>query len=375
MIAWELQHHIDPSRAAADGARMAALDEFESHLIAADSLDRALDVVIVDSVRLMGGDFGSVQLLDDTHALRIARAHGFSEELVAAAKPVTIGDTSTCGLALQRQAQVIAPDLVAEPGKACYQLLIDQAGVRSIQSTPMITSDGVLVGMMNTHFRRTGEPPAEDMLMAGLYARQAAEVLRRLREPAKPSDPELSPRLKNLLALILGLARRTLRGAPEMKDHVEAFAHRLAGLARAHAVVDQHDRRGADITTVIDAQLAGEDATRVRRQGPALVIAPDSAYALGLIVHELGANARRHGALSIRAGRVKVEWAADPATGRVELVWTESGGPPVQPPETRGFGSSLIENLALAGLARAEFDYRPQGLVCRVSAPIAGAGY
>jgi two-component sensor histidine kinase len=65
------------------------------------------------------------------------------------------------------------------------------------------------------------------------------------------------------------------------------------------------------------------------------------------VLHELATNAVKYGALSVTDGRVSVAWSAEvnPETGArsVVLRWSETGGPPVAPPQRRGSGTDLIQ--------------------------------
>jgi two-component sensor histidine kinase len=56
---------------------------------------------------------------------------------------------------------------------------------------------------------------------------------------------------------------------------------------------------------------------------------------------------------------------------RLQIVWTEAGGPKVASPSSKGFGSRLIER-GLAGQLGGEavIDYRETGVVCRIMAPL-----
>ena len=92
-------------------------------------------------------------------------------------------------------------------------------------------------------------------------------------------------------------------------------------------------------------------------------------------MHELATNAAKYGALSRPDGRVVVEWrvVAVGDDDTIHLVWSEHGGPPVSPPTRKGFGSRLIER-GLAGAVGGEVSlaYEPDGLICRVVAPLGG---
>jgi two-component sensor histidine kinase len=97
------------------------------------------------------------------------------------------------------------------------------------------------------------------------------------------------------------------------------------------------------------------------------------ALALAIALQELATNAVKYGALSNTSGEIRITWTVDETTApaRLHLRWEETGGPPVEPPTRRGFGTRLIErSLAqeLDGDARLEFA--PTGVVCTVDAPI-----
>lgn len=99
-------------------------------------------------------------------------------------------------------------------------------------------------------------------------------------------------------------------------------------------------------------------------------LSPAEALTLGLVFHELATNAAKYGALSSASGCVKVGWSLQEAgeRPRLELTWTEEGGPPVKRPERQGFGSRLIERSLKGDIdGQADLDFRPEGLRCRLS--------
>ena len=106
---------------------------------------------------------------------------------------------------------------------------------------------------------------------------------------------------------------------------------------------------------------------------PEVALLPGKATALGMILHELATNAMKYGALSVPAGREKVDWelaADEDGSSTVHLRWEESNGPETSPPDTTGFGTRLIMFSAERELGgRAELSYRPEGLVATVSFP------
>jgi two-component sensor histidine kinase len=88
-----------------------------------------------------------------------------------------------------------------------------------------------------------------------------------------------------------------------------------------------------------------------------------------MAMHELATNAAKYGALSESKGRIDVEWQTEP-DGALRLKWKETGGPPVQIPERKGFGTAVLENM-IKGQSKGEMimDWRPEGLACEISLP------
>jgi two-component sensor histidine kinase len=117
----------------------------------------------------------------------------------------------------------------------------------------------------------------------------------------------------------------------------------------------------------------GGDVGRFTLEGPDLTILPKTAISLALAIHELATNAVKHGALSAPDGHVSLRWArmSSQGTPRLSMVWEESGGPIVEMPKRRGFGTRMIERGLAAELAgTVTIDFRPQGVICTVDAPL-----
>jgi two-component sensor histidine kinase len=197
---------------------------------------------------------------------------------------------------------------------------------------------------------------------------------------------ELNHRVKNTLATVQGIAAQTLRTDTEPEAARGAFLARLLALAKTHDLLTATAWSGSGVREVVLAELAPfRDEARLGRvalDGPEVGLTPNATVALGMAIHELVTNAVKYGALSVPGGRVAVAWSvrapgrAGDGAGprrRLNLTWSEAGGPPVTPPSRRGFGSRLIERgLAreLGGTARIEFA--PEGVRCVMDLSLAG---
>jgi two-component sensor histidine kinase len=180
--------------------------------------------------------------------------------------------------------------------------------------------------------------------------------------------------MKNMLQVVQAVIRRTAKARDSVEDFERSLLGRLTAMSRAHDLLASQKWHGADISAVI-RQEAGNfgGASVVRVDGPHLRLNPKAALSFAMVVHELGTNALKYGALLSHDGRVDVTWQVERGAGERRLVfrWEESGGPRVQPPARRGFGSLLVErSIAYELDGSATLDYRPEGLVCVISAPL-----
>jgi two-component sensor histidine kinase len=98
------------------------------------------------------------------------------------------------------------------------------------------------------------------------------------------------------------------------------------------------------------------------------------ALATAMALQELATNAVKYGALSNASGKVRITWRviSENEQQRLYLTWSESGGPSVEPPQRRGFGTRLIERSLAQDLSgTVEIRFAPAGVVCTVDAPLA----
>lgn len=192
---------------------------------------------------------------------------------------------------------------------------------------------------------------------------------------------ELNHRVKNTLATVQSIALQTLRNAAGPEQAREQITARLIALSKVHDVLTQTSWERAQLRQIVTeatAVLDSENGSRFDIEGPDVWVSAKSALALAMALHELCTNAVKYGALSNDRGRVAIEWTVaedDGATRQLRMRWVEAGGPPVTPPDRRGFGSRLIEHglgQDLGGEVRVEFA--PAGVTCTILAPLDASG-
>jgi two-component sensor histidine kinase len=210
-----------------------------------------------------------------------------------------------------------------------------------------------------------GEPLSFIGVMMDITQRKRAEEHQRL------LVNELNHRVKNTLAIVQAIAHQSFKGTALSQEARQAFEGRLAALSTAHDLLTQQNWEAASIHQIIldGVGALGLTRDRVRTDGPDLLLAPHTAVSLAMAVHELATNALKYGSLSRPGGTVDAIWRVEDE--RLSFQWQEQGGPAVSIPETRDFGTRMIEvGLASELSGTVTIKFRPAGLICRVDAPI-----
>ncbi len=187
---------------------------------------------------------------------------------------------------------------------------------------------------------------------------------------------ELNHRVKNSLVMVQSLARQSFIHSATLVDAREKLDARLLALSTAHDTLTRQNWHSADLLELTqDAAALYESGDRNRfiLEGTPCRLDPRRALALSMALHELCTNAVKHGALSAPTGNVRISWERQRHQDQelIELVWQETGGPAVQPPAQRGFGSRLLERGLKHDLAgEVELAFEPGGLCFRARIPV-----
>ncbi|MEF2554528.1 HWE histidine kinase domain-containing protein [Aurantimonas sp. A2-1-M11] len=186
---------------------------------------------------------------------------------------------------------------------------------------------------------------------------------------------EMSHRVKNLLAIASGLTAITSRSTKTTTDMARELTLRLTALGRAHDLVrpvpGQSEKASSllgDLLTVLLAPYddLGAFSGRIRVSVPRMSVGYAATTVLALVVHELATNSLKYGALSVDTGTLDVSCSAHDEA--VTIVWTEAGGPKVEPPLGKGgYGSRLVER-SVTGQLRGSihYDWPESGLVVKM---------
>lgn len=173
-------------------------------------------------------------------------------------------------------------------------------------------------------------------------------------------------RVRNAIAVVEGIVQLSLRDEPE---RAKAINRRVrAGLAQ----IDIRDRcagKPVNLRELLTTELQPYELSRFTFEGEADRSFPaERRDVLSLALHELTTNALKYGALSVPEGRVTVAWRT--LDGRVVITWREAGGPPVTPPQRRGYGFIMLRRMMESANGAANIDFQPTGVTAEISFPV-----
>jgi PAS domain S-box-containing protein len=235
------------------------------------------------------------------------------------------------------------------------------------------------------HLRKDGTRFWGNGMTMGVFSPGLTGLMKILRDetPAKLAEDqrvlllnELNHRIKNTLSTVQSITEQTLRAANVDPLVRRDLTDRLMAVSDAHNVLVEENWAGADLSTIVRQAVAPHDhpASKFTVDGPLVWLSPQQAVAIALALHELATNALKYGALSTQEGHVEIDWnlAHDQFGARqINLLWRESGGPPVAVPQRTGFGTKLIaRTFGQESGGQARLDFRLEGVQCVMSLPL-----
>jgi len=257
--------------------------------------------------------------------------------------------------------------------EAAIPLAVEALASTKSTSTPGRSAEQEFLTAENDSLRLLLEQAGIDakalLAQAGIDAkeREAADKLQKL------ILDELHHRIKNTLATVSAIASQSLRTATSIEHGQQAIEGRLIALGRAHDLLMQVSWANASLVDTVRGATApydGQSAGRLSIDGPDIGITSGAVIALAMTFNELCTNTTKFGALSAPAGRVDIAWTIDDEAQRLRLTWTEKGGPAVEPPTRRSFGTRLIGSLGQQLNGQVQLHYQPTGFVHTLDAPL-----
>jgi two-component sensor histidine kinase len=293
---------------------------------------------------------------------------------------------SPAGFALRTSEPVISHDTGRENRFRIPQVLREHH-VRSMVNV-LIPGEAKPFGVLEVDATEIFDFKQDDVDFLRNYAHLIAaaidriETQNRLKTIADERDlllREVQHRVKNMLMVVDTLASQTASEGRSADEFKEIFLGRLRAFGRAEQIIFDEEGGTLDMRNLLELIVKAylvPGRERIRLDGPDVILGREQATALGLVIHELATNASKYGALSRDEGGVTIRWGIEGKEAvHVKMAWIESGGPPVDPPSRKGFGTRLISQAATVQLkGSAAFLYETGGLRCKLDFPLRGEG-
>lgn len=400
-----LQPALDgPGRLDRELADMNRLQQISSLLVGEDGGEQLFEKILECAMAVMQSDFGSLQMLDAEHdALRLVAWRNFHPDSAKFWQTVSTRTGSICGSALSGGQRLVVSDVLkdAEQHEESVKHFL-LSGIAAVQSTPLVTRDGRVIGMISTHWRDVHAPAERELRVLDILSRQAADFFdrRRVETALRESEAklraahdrqrvlvsELQHRTRNLLAVVRSITDRTLAGSSSLEAFRATFRDRVDALARVNSLLSRLDE-GDRITfsELLRTELSAHGVSDGGPEGQVSLHGPENmklrtstVQAIALALHELATNALKYGALSQSSGRLSIRWCLEKTAAserRLKVVWRESGVAiqlgPDDKPLRRGFGHELIERaLPYQHKAQTTYAITAKGVHCTITLPI-----
>jgi PAS domain S-box-containing protein len=190
---------------------------------------------------------------------------------------------------------------------------------------------------------------------------------------------ELQHRVRNILAVMRSIVRRSNNGERSAEEYARHLDGRVTALARTQILLTRKPGAGVNLDEIVRDELIAQAASEEQFsiEGPDLELAPKAAEVLALAVHELATNATKYGALAKRNAHIDIRWSVDAAAGEswLRFKWTERGVRIADRAVQRhGFGTELISRRVPYELrGRGGLSFTPDGVHCSIEFPLAAA--
>ena len=358
------------------------LVEFGEYALRADDLD----AILSEACRLLGRALKTelakiMELLPD-RIMRVRAGVGWKPGIVGQIT-ISAGQNSPEGLTLGKGA-VVSPDIKAERRFSYHDFMIEH-GVQAFVNVLILSKKGhPPFGVLEVDSHLPREFRQSDIEFLRTYANLLGTAIEQfratdeLRAALRDKDLlvlELKHRVKNTLATVQSIVSQSLRTAASPEEVRDAIDTRLVALGKVHEVLTRENWEAANLADIVAQGIEPyrDRESRIHTSGPNVRVPARVALALAMTFQELVTNAIKYGALSNDAGTIRVDWELAEEGGRrlLNVTWREIGGPPVQEPTRRGFGTRLIEG-SLAGElgANVRIEFVPAGVQCTFSVQV-----
>jgi two-component sensor histidine kinase len=355
--------------------QQAALARLAERAIAGNELQILFDDAVATVAQTLDVDLVKIlELVPGDAELQLKAGIGWRPGLVGAALVSSSGRDTPAGLALAAGAPVIVEHFAADTRFDGEPLLHEHGAVGGL-TVPIAGRDGHPYGVLGAYGTSRRRFADYDVAFLIAVANVLAGTIQRsqLDQRQELMIRELRHRSGNLFAQLLALFSQTAKSSRNVAELVPKFEARVMALANAHRLITEGGWKSASLAEIMQTLLAAS-RDRVSLSGHDLMLEPDPTFGLSMALHELATNARQHGSLSARAGRVELSWRVERTDQGLALMldWKERNGPPPKRRRRAGFGAKLIDTVIERQLNGAVTrSFAADGLAASLRIPLA----
>jgi PAS domain S-box-containing protein len=321
-----------------------ALAQLGERALAEPDLERLLNDAVSTVALTLAVDFVKIlELLPGEGDLLLRAGFGWKANMVGAVITST-GPDSYGRYTMRSPVPVVIGDFATETRFTIDQFLKDHCCVSGVNVT-IAGRDGRsfgILGVCTAKKRHFG--PQETAFLAAVANLLAGAIQRRqLEQRHELMIRDMRHRSGNLFSQLLALFSQTAKNSKGMADLTTKYQARVLALANAHRLITEGGWKSIPIMEVLYVVL-GPYLERTSFNGPNVDLEPDPVFNLSAALHELAANAIKHGSLSRPKGQLDLSWSVSRTERGMTLIfdWVEKNGPPARSPRRIGFGSRLI---------------------------------
>ncbi len=321
-----------------------ALAQLGERALVEPDLERLLNDAVSTVALTLSVDFVKIlELLPGDTELLLRAGFGWKTNLVGTVITTTEPNTYA-QYTLRSGVPVVTRDYGAEARFEVASYLKDH-GCISGMTVAIAGRDGRAYGILGvcTKNERHFCPQDRSFLTAVANLLAGAIQRRQLEQRHELMIRDMRHRSGNLFSQLLALFSQTAKNSKSIADLSSKYQARVLALANAHRLITEGGWKSIPIMELLYVVL-GPYLDRVTFSGPNVDLEPDPIFSLSAALHELAANAIKHGSLSRPKGQLELTWSVGRTERGMTLVldWIEKNGPPARRPRRLGFGSRLV---------------------------------
>jgi PAS domain S-box-containing protein len=373
-LCYEVTERVDLENELRNRARQQeALAQLGERALSEPDLERLLNDAVSTVALTLGVEFVKVlELLPSGAELVLRAGFGWKTDFIGSVLTTTAPGTYARAT-LDTAAPIVIDDFAHEERFEVPQYIKDHDCVSGMHAV-IAGRDGRAYGILgigSTHKRKFGAQDASFImavgnLLAGAIQRRQLETRHEL------MIRDMRHRSGNLFSQLLALFSQTARTSKNIPDLTSKYQARVLAMANAHRLITEGGWKSIPFMELLYVVL-GPYLDRASLNGPNVELDPDPVFNLSAALHELAANAIKHGSLSRSRGQLELTWSVARTERGMTLMldWVEKNGPPARRPRRTGFGLRLIDLVIVRQLnGEVTRSFTRHGLTVRLIVPL-----